>query len=85
MVEVLWERLIGSVMLYLLEMAYERRQACPSVGVKEKQWSFSEIRSNLGYGRTLIPHCPTLKVLGGAEGRGYSTQRCPPVFPPKTL
>ena len=56
MVEVLWEHHIGSVMLYLLEMAHERRQACPSVGVKEKQWSFSEIRSNLGYGRTLIAY-----------------------------
>ena len=41
-VEVLWERHIGSVMFYLLDMAHERRQACPSVVVKEKQWSFSE-------------------------------------------
>ena len=36
-VEVLWERHIGSVMFYLLDMAHERRQACPSVVVKEKQ------------------------------------------------
>ena len=28
MVEVLWERHIGSVMFYLLDMAHERRQAC---------------------------------------------------------
>ena len=28
---------IGSVMFYLLDMAHERRQACPSVVVKEKQ------------------------------------------------
>ena len=41
-VEVLWERHIGSVMFYLLDVAHERRQACPSVVVKEKQWSFSE-------------------------------------------
>ena len=27
-VEVLWERHIGSVMFYLLDMAHERRQAC---------------------------------------------------------
>ena len=53
MVEVLWERHIGSVMFYLLDMAHERRQACPSVVVKEKQWSFSE-KGPLGYGRTLI-------------------------------
>ena len=37
MVEVLWERHIGSVMFYLLDMAHEMRQACPSVVVKEKQ------------------------------------------------
>ena len=36
-VEVLWERHIGSVMFYLLDMAHERRQACPSVVVKGKQ------------------------------------------------
>ena len=36
-VEVLWERHIGSVMFYLLDMAHERRQACPSVVVKERQ------------------------------------------------
>ena len=36
-VEVLWERHIGSVMFYLLDMAHERRQACPSLVVKEKQ------------------------------------------------
>ena len=53
MVEVLWERHIGSVMFYLLDMAHERRQACPSVVVKEKQRSFSE-KGPLGYGRTLI-------------------------------
>ena len=34
-VEVLWERHIGSVMFYLLDMAHERRQACPSVVVKK--------------------------------------------------
>ena len=55
MVEVLWERHIGSVMFYLLDMAHERRQACPSVVVKEKQWSFSE-KGPLGYGRTLIAY-----------------------------
>ena len=55
MVEVLWERHIGSVMFYLLDMAQERRQACPSVVVKEKQWSFSE-KGPLGYGRTLIAY-----------------------------
>ena len=53
MVQVLWERHIGSVMFYLLDMARERRQACPSVVVKEKQWSFSE-KGPLGYGRMLI-------------------------------
>ena len=55
MVEVLWERHIGSVMFYLLDMAHERRQACPSVVVKEKQWSISE-KEPLGYGRTLIAY-----------------------------
>ena len=55
MVEVLWERHIGSVMFYLLHMAHKRRQACPSVVVKEKQWSFSE-KGPLGYGRTLIAY-----------------------------
>ena len=30
MVEVLWERHIGSVMFYLLHLGHERRQACPS-------------------------------------------------------
>ena len=55
MVEVLWERHMGSVMLYLLDMAHERRQACPSMDVKEKQWSFSE-KEHLGYGRTLIAY-----------------------------
>ena len=54
-VEVLWERHIGSVMFYLLDMAHERRQACPSVVVKEKQWSISE-KDHLGYGRTLIAY-----------------------------
>ena len=52
-VEVLWERHIGSVMFYLLDMAHERRQACPSVVVKGKQWSISE-KDHLGYGRALI-------------------------------
>ena len=28
MMEVLWERHIGSVTFYLLDMAHERRQAC---------------------------------------------------------
>ena len=37
MVEVLWERHIRSVMFYLLDMAHERRQAGPSVVVKEKE------------------------------------------------
>ena len=55
MVEVLWERHIGSVMFYLLDMAHERRQACPSVVVKEKQRSISE-KDHLGYGRTLIAY-----------------------------
>ena len=32
-VEVLWKRHIGSVMFYLLDMAHERGQACPSVVV----------------------------------------------------
>ena len=54
-VEVLWERHIGSVMFYLLDMAHERRQACPSVVVKGKQWSISE-KDHLGYGRTLIAY-----------------------------
>ena len=44
MVEVLWERHIGSVMFYLLDMV-----------VKEKQWSFSE-KEHLGYGQTLIAY-----------------------------
>ena len=55
MVEVLWERHIGSVMFYLLDIAHERRQACPSVVVKENPWSFSE-KGLLGYGRTLIAY-----------------------------
>ena len=42
-------------MFYLLDMAHERRQACPSVVVKEKQWSFSE-KGPLGYGRTFIAY-----------------------------
>ena len=42
-------------MFYLLDMAHERRQACPSVVVKEKQWSFNE-KGPLGYGRTLIAY-----------------------------
>ena len=54
-VEVLWEHNMGSVMFYLLDMAHKRRQACPSVVVKEKQWSFSE-KEPLGYGRTLIAY-----------------------------
>ena len=54
-VEVLWERNIGSVMFYVLDMAQERRQACPSVVVKEKQWCFSE-KGPFGYGRTLIAY-----------------------------
>ena len=49
MVEVLWERHIGSVMFYLLDMAHERRQACPVA------WSFSE-KEPLGYGRMLIAY-----------------------------
>ena len=56
MVEVLWERHIGSVMFYLLDMAHERRQACPSVVVKEKQWSLSLRKGPLGYSRTLIAY-----------------------------
>ena len=56
MVEVLWERHIGSVMFYLLDMAHERRQACPSVVVKEKQWSLSLRKGPLGYSRMLIAY-----------------------------
>ena len=73
MVEVLWERHIGLVMFYLLDMAHERRQACPSVVVKEKQWSFSE-KEPLGYGRTLIayagsgPPCHSMSTYDGPSG-----------------
>ena len=73
MVEVLWERHIGSVMFYLLDMAHKRRQACPSVVVKEKQWSFSE-KGPLGYGRTLIvyagsgPPCHSTSTYDGPGG-----------------
>ena len=71
--EVLWERHIGSVMFYLLDMAHERRQACPSVVVKEKQWSISE-KDHLGYGRTLIayagsgPPCHSTSTYDGPGG-----------------
>ena len=62
-------------MFYLLDMAHERRQACPSVVVKEKQWSFSEkFRERVclfhrsiytGWGAQMAPTVLALRGTGG--------------------
>ena len=72
MVEVLWERHIGSVMFYLLDMAHERRQACPSVVVKEKQWSFSEKGTLIAYGGSGYGGVFTIAILKNHDQPFYN-------------